>query len=76
MTDEPADYLADKGYSFPFALDTDDDMIWQIVNGSSTLPQTIVLDRNGIVIYNQRGSVTPEVLEALYKKASSGAGLP
>ena len=76
VTDEPADYLADKGYSFPFALDTDDDMIWQIVNGSSTLPQTIVLDRNGIVIYNQRGSVTPEVLEALYKKASSGAGLP
>ena len=74
VTDEPADYLSDKGYSIPFALDTDDDMIWQIVNGSSTLPQTIVLDRNGIVIYNQRGSVTPEVLEALYKKASSTLG--
>ena len=72
VTDEPDSYLADKGYSIPFALDTEDDMVWGIVNGSSTIPQTIVLDRDGVVIYNRKGSITPEVLEALYEQASSG----
>lgn len=63
--------LSDKGYAIAFALDTDDDYVWQIVNGASTLPQTIVLDRNGVVVYNQKGSVTPEILAALYEQASS-----
>ena len=70
VVDEPADYLADKGWTIPFAVDTDDDMVWEIVNGSSTLPQTIVLNRYGEVIFNQKGSVTPEMLEALYKQAA------
>ena len=35
------------------------------------LPQTIVLDRNGVVVYNQKGSVTPEILAALYEQASA-----
>ena len=70
VTDDPAEYLADKGWRLPFAVDTEDDTVWKIVNGSSTLPQTIVLDRNGVVIYNQKGSVTPEVLAALYEQAS------
>ena len=72
VTDDPAAFLADKGWSLPFAVDTADDSLWGIVNGSSTLPQTIVLDRNGVVVYNQKGSVTPELLEALYAQASSG----
>jgi thiol-disulfide isomerase/thioredoxin len=76
VTDDPKEYLADKDYSFPFALDTEDDLVWNIVNGSSTLPQTIVLDRNGVVIYNQKGSVTPEVLAALYKQASGDDKMP
>ena len=71
VTEDPAEFLAGKGYRFPFAVDTGDDRIWRIVNGSSTLPQTIVLDRNGVVIYNQKGSVTPEMLGALYVLASS-----
>ena len=70
VTDDPAAFLADKGWSIPFALDAKDDRLWSIVNGSSTLPQTIVLDRNGTVIYNQKGSVTPEMLDALYAQAS------
>ena len=70
VTDDPAEFLADKGWTIPFAVDTEDDMLWSIVDGSSTLPQTIVLDRNGIVIYNQKGSVTPEVLAALYEQAA------
>jgi hypothetical protein len=28
-----------------------------------------VLNRSGEVIYNQKGSVTPEMLEALYEQA-------
>ncbi len=72
ITDDPAQFVTDKGWNFPFAVDEEDDRLWHIVNGSSTLPQTIVLDRNGIVIYNQEGSVTPEMLAALYAKASEG----
>ncbi len=72
VTDDPEEYLADKGWTIPFAVDTDDDRLWKIVNGSSTLPQTIVLNRHGEVIYNQKGSVTPEMLAALYTQASEG----
>ena len=72
VTDDPAEFLADKGWEIPFAVDTEDDTLWKIVNGSSTLPQTIVLDRNGTVVYNQKGSVTPDVLAALYEQASQG----
>ena len=76
VTDDPEIYLADKGYSIPFALDSEDDNIWHIVNGSTTLPQTIVLNRDGVVIYNQKGSVTPRALEALYEQASAGSAGP
>ncbi len=72
VTDDPAEYLADKGWSMQFAVDTDDDTFFEIVNGSSTLPQTIVLNRCGEVIYNQKGSVTPEMLAALYEQAAAG----
>ena len=72
QADDPAEFLADKGWGIPFAVDTEDDTLWKIVNGSSTLPQTVVLDRNGTVIYNQKGSVTPEMLAALYEQASLG----
>ncbi|MBQ7487482.1 MAG: TlpA family protein disulfide reductase, partial [Clostridia bacterium] len=65
------EYLADKGYEMPFTIDTEDDEIWDIVGGSSTMPQTIVLNRNGEVIYNQTRSVTPEALEALYTQAAA-----
>lgn len=70
VTDDPAEFLKDKGYEIPFAVDTKDNRLWTVVNGSSTLPQTIVLNKEGKVIYNQVGSVTPEVLAALYAKAS------
>ena len=70
--DDPAEFLKDKGWEIPFVVDTDDDLLWKIVNGSSTLPQTIVLDKDGIVVYNQKGSVTPEMLEALYEQAEQG----
>ena len=76
VTDDPAEFFAGKGYTFPFAVDTEDDLVWDIVNGSSTLPQTIVLDRDGVVIYNQKGSVTPAALEVLYEQATTGSAAP
>ena len=70
VTDDPAGFLAGRGWDIPFAVDTEDDLLWNIVGGSSTLPQTIVLDRSGRVIYNRKGSVTPEMLKTLYEQAS------
>ena len=43
--------------------------MWNIVNGSTVLPQTIVLNPEGVVIYNQKGSVTKEMLDALFAEA-------
>ena len=73
VTDDPVEYVADKDWKMPIAIDTDDDLIWKIVNGSSTMPQTIVLNRCGEVIYNQTRSVTPEMLEALFAQADQSA---
>ncbi len=58
VTMDPVTFLEDKDYAMPFATDTDD-AVTQIVGGTGTLPQTIVLNRRGEVIYNQVGSVTP-----------------
>ncbi|MCR5137941.1 MAG: 4Fe-4S binding protein [Oscillospiraceae bacterium] len=72
---EPEDYVSEKGWDswkILFALDDEDeDTIFTTVNGSTTLPQTIVLNRRGEVLYNRVGSVTPEMLEALYSQADA-----
>ncbi len=72
VLDSPEAYLSDKGYAMPFATDTED-AVWNAVGGSATLPQTIVLNRNGEVVYNAVGSVTPELLAALYAEADGSA---
>ena len=54
----------------PFAVDTEDKTVWNAVGGTSSMPQTIVLDRNGIVIYNKRKSVDKALLESLYAEAA------
>ena len=68
VTDDPAEYVQAKGWSMPVALDEDDE-IFAIVNGSETLPQTIVLNRRGEVVYNEVRSVTAEMLASLYDLA-------
>lgn len=72
VTKDPVAFIADKGYAMPFATDTDD-AVKNIVAGTGTLPQTVVLNRKGEVVYNQVGSVTPEVLAALYDEADASA---
>ena len=68
--DTPEAYLSDKDYRMSFATDAKENTLWNIVGGSFTLPQTIVLNRKGEVIYNSEKSDTPELLEALFEKAS------
>ena len=68
VTMDPEAFLEDKGFAMPFATDTDD-TVNAIVGGTGTLPQTIVLNRKGEVVYNRIGSVTPEELAALYEEA-------
>lgn len=69
VIDSPEEYLKKHDFKIKFAVDTNDNLIWKIVNGSSAMPQTIILNRNGEVIYNQIGSVTPEMLKKLYQNA-------
>ena len=68
-TEDVLAYVREKGWDIPFAIDDSDETVFGIVNGSLALPQTIVLNRKGEVIYNQVGSVTEEALEALYEQA-------
>ena len=72
ITEDPVAFLAGRAFAMPFATDTDD-AVMNIVGGTGTLPQTIVLNRRGEVIYNQVGSVTPELLAALYDEADRSA---
>ena len=69
VTDDPAEYAADKDWAMPVAVDTDG-RIFQIVGAGAALPQTIVLNRRGEVVYNEAGSVTEEMLTALCERAS------
>ncbi len=68
-TEDVAEYIAAKGWDIPVAVDDENETIFGIVNGSQALPQTIVLNREGEVIYNEVGSVSEEILESLYEKA-------
>ena len=53
-----------------FAVDEGGQVIAS-VGGSTMLPQTVVLNAHGEVIYNRVGSVTYEALEELVEKAQS-----
>ncbi len=62
VTEDVQAYIDASGLTITFALDSDDSVI-QSFNGSSMLPQTVVIDADGRIIYNQVGSVTYERLE-------------
>ena len=51
--DDPAERVVREDWDIPFAIGTADDLVWKIVDGSSTLPQTIVLNRRGEVSYSR-----------------------
>ena len=68
ITDDVQAYLSNYDYGIAFAIDESGAVIAS-VGGSTMLPQTIVLDRYGVVTYNKVGSVTYEALEELVQKA-------
>lgn len=61
VTTDVADYLASCSYEIPFAVD-EEGSLSAALNASTVLPQTIVIDPDGIVTYNQPGSLSYEAL--------------
>ena len=69
VTDNVENYLSQYDYQMPFGLDASGEIITSF-NGSTMLPQTVVIDANGIITYNAVGSVTYEMLEKLVSEAT------
>ncbi len=66
------DFLADKGWDhIDFALDSKEKGLFQLLNASDAMPQTIVVNPRGVVTYNAQAPLNDEKLEALYKAAES-----
>lgn len=61
VTDDVAGYLADSDYTMPFGLDEDGSII-DSFGGSTMLPMTVIVDKNGVIVYNRVGSVTYDFL--------------
>ena len=68
VTDDVEGYLSGYDYSMPFGLDETGSVIASF-GGSTMLPQTVVIDGNGIITYNVVGSLTYEMLEGLIAEA-------
>ena len=68
VTTDVADYLSDYDYEIPFAVD-EDGSLSAALNASTVLPQTLIVDPDGVVTYNQPGSLTYEALLALFDAA-------
>ncbi len=67
VTDDVEGYLGKFEYTMPFALDETGEIIASF-GGSTMLPHTVVIDKNGMIIYNAVGSLTFEELTALISK--------
>lgn len=66
QTDDPQAFLDGKGYEISFAWDADGSAA-EAVGGAAVLPQTVVLDRDGVIVYNRAGSLDYETLAGLVK---------
>ena len=65
--DVPA-YLSAFSYIIPFAVD-EDGSLSEALNASTVLPQTLILSPEGVVTYNQSGSLSYERLLELVEAA-------
>ena len=65
------DFLADKGWDhLNFAADSKEKGLYTLLGIPDALPSTIVLNKNGEIIYNVQAPLSYEQLEALVEKAS------
>ena len=63
-------FLTDKGWDhLDFALDSKEKGLLPLLNAADAMPQTIVLNKQGVVTYNAQSPLTYEKLEALYRQA-------
>ena len=63
-------FLEDKGWDhLDFALDSKEKGLLPLLNAADAMPQTIILNPQGIVTYNVQASLNYEKLEALYRQA-------
>lgn len=72
VTSDVEKYLADYSYEIAFAID-EDGSISASVGASTVLPQTVVIDPDGVITYNSVGALTHEKLESLVREAQSPA---
>ena len=68
VTDDVKAFLDKRDFTLPFAVDESGEVITSL-GGSVMLPQTIVIDRRGVITYNQAGSVDLEKLTLLAEAA-------
>ena len=68
VTSDVGAYLAEFSYTMPFTVDEEGSLSegWDV---STVLPQTLILDREGVVTYNQPGALSEEELAALVDEA-------
>ena len=64
ITEDVQAFLDAHGWQLPFAQDPDGGVI-AALGGSTMLPMTVILDAQGVIVYNKVGSVTYEQLESL-----------
>jgi len=75
VTDDVEAYLAGFDYILHFALDSKG-TVFPAFGGSTSLPQTIVINPEGVITYNAVGSVTYARLEQLLRQAQEGLSVP
>ena len=69
-TEDVAAYVQKKEIKLPCAIDSLDDYVYTLAGADPfVLPHTVVLNRNGEVVYNQARSITEPLLNELYEKA-------
>ena len=64
VTDDVQAFLDAEGFTIPFALDDTGGVITSL-GGSTLLPMTVIVDKDGTIVYNKEGSVTYELLESV-----------
>lgn len=69
VTEDVPLYLDGYNYAFAFGLD-ETGAVLESFHGGTMLPQTVVIDPEGIIVYNEVGSVTYETLVQILPEGS------
>jgi len=67
VTDDIEEFVANQGYTMLVGFDADG-KAFAAADGSNLIPQTVVLDENGLIVYNICDSVTYEKLVAMIEE--------